>query len=278
MRLAFSETTPDYENHLAPYQVLGFPEDGETAATAFGYGMLPSNRELTRFYLARSVRIDLARYTESRRERYVRRQCDTLRRAFLPRAQLAGPDDWADMCVRYMNESSWWLTRRGRPFRTADLTARLNSPMTTHLLTLTDTTDNSPAALGTLYVEPPIAYYALAFYDTRYRKTSVGSHLMSSVISELQHHGLSHVYLGTCYYEGARYKTRFTGMEFFDGLGWSDDRKKLQLFLSRQNDLSGQHLFDHPSYLETGPPPRPEDTTLRLADAPQPQHIDSVEE
>ncbi|MFI8933375.1 GNAT family N-acetyltransferase [Streptomyces sp. NPDC053474] len=278
MRLAFSECTPDYEAHLAPYQVLGFPEDGETAATAFGLGMLPSNRELTRFYLARSVRVDLGRYTESRRERYVRRQCETLRRAFLPRAQLDRPTDWADMCVRYMNERSWWTARRGRPFRTTDLMARLDSPLTTHLLTLTHTSDNAPAALATLYVEPPIAYYALAFYDTRYRKTGIGSHLMSCVIGELKRRGLSHVYLGTCYYEGARYKTRFTGMEFFDGLGWSDDRERLRLFLSRQKDLSGQHLFDHPSYLDAGQPPRPEDTTLWLADASQARHIDSVEE
>ena len=129
----------------------------------------------------------------------------------------------------------------------------------------------------TLYVEPPIAYYALAFYDARHRKTSVGSYLMSSVLDELQRRGLSHAYLGTCYYEGAWYKTRFTGMEFFDGLGWSGDKERLRLFLSRQDDLGGRHLFDHPSYRDAGPP-RPEDTTMRLADVPQARRPDSVEE
>ncbi|QUQ65412.1 GNAT family N-acetyltransferase [Kutzneria sp. CA-103260] len=278
MRVVFSECAPNYDAHLAPYQVLGFPDEGETAATAFSHGMLPSNRELTRFYLARSVRVDLGRYTESKRERYIRRQCDTLSRSFLPRAQLTPQDTWLDMCVRYMNESSQWTSRRGRQFETADMVARLDTPMTTHLLTLTDTSNQSPAALAALYVEPPIAYYARACYDARYRKLSVGSHLMSCAIGELQRRGFSHVYLGTCYYEGARYKTRFTGMEFFDGLGWSDDRERLRLLLSQQDDLRSRHLFDHPSYLAAGPPPRPGDATMRLTDIANSQHIDSAEE
>lgn len=278
MRLVFSECTPDYESHLAPYQVLGFPDDGESAATAFSHGMLPSNRDLTRFYLARSVRVDLGRYTESKRERYVRRQCDTLSCELVPRAQLTRPDEWADMYARYRNESPQWTSRPGRRFHAEDMLARLDTPMTTHLLTLTDTSDGSAAALAILYVEPPIAYYALAFYDARHRKISIGSHLMSRAIGELQRLGLSHVYLGTCYYEGARYKTRFTGMEFFDGLGWSDDRERLRLLLDQQDKLSNRHLFDHPSYLAAGPPPRPKDATMRLAHISHAQHIESAEE
>lgn len=278
MRVAFSECAPNYETHLAPYQVLGFLDDGESPATAFGHGMLPSNRDLTRFYLARSVRIDLGKYTEGKRERYVRKQCASLRREFLPRGQLELLDDWVDMSVRYMNESPRWASQRKRLFEAEDVLARLDVPMTTHLLTLTDTSNGLPAALAMLYVEPPVAYYARAFYDFKYRDLSIGSYLMSCAINEMQCQGLSHVYLGTCYYEGARYKTRFAGMEFFDGLGWSGDRERLRFLLSQQDDLHDQHLFDHPSYLAAGPPLRSEDATTQLVDLSDSRCADSTEE
>lgn len=264
MRVVFAECPPHYDTHLAPYQVLGFPDNDESAATAFSHGMLPSNRELTRFYLARSVRIDLGAYTESKRERYVRRKCHALRHNFVPRARLERQDDWVDMCLRYMNESPQWDSRRERRFTPDDVETRLDMPMTTHVLTLTDTTDETPAALAIMFVEKPIAYYAMAFYDKQYRSINIGSYMMSTVIAQAQREGLSHAYLGTCYYEGALYKTRFTGMEFYDGIRWSTDRERLHFLLSQQDKLNNRHMFEHPPYLAAVGPPRAEDATVSL--------------
>ncbi|MCE7002427.1 GNAT family N-acetyltransferase [Kibdelosporangium philippinense] len=264
MRVVFSECAPNYETYLAPYQVLGFLDEGESPATAFSQGMLPGNRELTRFYLTRSVRIDLGEYSESKRERYVRRQCSTLRLDVFPKAELAETDSWVKMCLGYMNESPQWESRRARPFEPEDVTTRFDMALATHLLTLTDTSDGTPVALAILYVEPPIAYYVMAFYDARYRNVSIGWHLMSRAIGEMQRQGLSHVYLGTCYYEGALYKTRFAGLEFFDGIGWSDDRDRLRFLLSQQDKLNGRHMFEYPPYLEANGPIKADDAVMRL--------------
>ncbi|MCS7477831.1 GNAT family N-acetyltransferase [Umezawaea endophytica] len=264
MKVVFAECAPHYDTHLAPYQVLGFPDEGESAATAFGHGMLPSNREMTRFYLARSVRVDLARYVETKRERYVGRQCGGLRRDFRPRALLDRQDEWVDLCLRYMNGSPQWESRRDGRFEPPDVVARLDMPMTTHVVTLTDTADGTPAALALLYVEAPVAYYAVAFYDERYRSVSIGSHLMSQALAAARDLGLTHVYLGTCYYEGALYKTRFNGMEFFDGVRWSDDREKLHLLLDQQDKLRERHVFEHPPYVTATGPPSAQDATLLL--------------
>ena len=54
MKLAYSESQPDYDHYIFPYAVWAFPEAGETPADLFDQGFLPSSRDLDRFYLCRN--------------------------------------------------------------------------------------------------------------------------------------------------------------------------------------------------------------------------------
>ena len=267
MRVVFSECPPNYNAYLSPYQIWGFPEEGESVATALALGMLPGNREMTRFYLARSIRITISRYAETTAVRRVRKRCAHLRHRLDARAEVDVSGPLTDMCLRYMNESRAWATRRGTGLSVADLLARLDSPTATHLLTVTDPATGLPAGLVMLHLEPPAGFYAMAWLDEAYRSVYLGKYLKILAIEEAARAGLTHLYVGTCYSEGALYKTEFPGMEFFDGTGWSDDRHRLRLLLREQDRLADRHLFEHPAFLAESPPPGPGDAQLRLSPA-----------
>lgn len=264
MRVVFAECQPHYETYLAPYQVWGFLEEGESPATAFSLGMLPSNREMTRFYLTRGVRIRLDRYVETGAVRRVTRKCSHLRHQLVPRAAVELDASMVEMCLRYMNESKAWATRRTNSLDAGSLFARLDGPTATHVLTVHDATVGLPVGLVLLYCEPPIAYYAMAWLDEAYRTVYVGKYMKILAIQEAVDAGLTHLYLGTCYSEAALYKTEFPGMEYFDGVAWSTDRHRLRLLLREQDRMQHRHLYEHPAYLEKHPAPGPSDATLRL--------------
>jgi hypothetical protein len=265
MRIAFAECAPRYDTYLAPYQVWGFLEPGETPATAFELGMLPSNREWTRFYLARGIRVRLAGYAPDAGVRRVDRKCAEISPQLRPRAQVELDDELVDMCLTYMNTSRAWASRRTGTFDAASLRERLDLPAVTHLLTATDRTTGRPAGLATVYIGHPVGYYMAAWYDERYRRVHIGKYLKAAAIGAAQRAGLSHLYLGTCYSDGALYKTRFAGVEYFDGTGWSADLEKLHLTLREQHRLDGRHLFEHPAYLAEHDPPDGAGATLRLS-------------
>jgi hypothetical protein len=268
MKIVFAECCPRYESYLAPYQVWGYPDEHETPATALEFGMLPGNREMTRFYLARSVRVDLNGYADTAGIRRVKNRCVDLRYRFVPRPQVEVDGRLVDMCLRYMNESRAWSSRRRGSFAPASLWARLDPPMTTHLLVVTDNRTSEPVGLAALYVEHPIMYYAMAWYDESYRSVYIGKYLKATAMNEAARAGSSHMYLGSCYSEGALYKTEFAGVQFFDGIGWSGDRRKLRLMIREQHRLNGRHLFEHPTYLADHVEPAEDDATMYLGRLP----------
>jgi hypothetical protein len=265
MRIVFAECSPRYDTHLAPYQIWGFLEAGETPATAFELGMLPGNPAWTRFYLARSIRVRLDEYVETAGVRRVGRKCIDLSYRLLPRPQVEIEDELVDMCRHYMNTSTAWASRRNSSFDAASVRARLDLPAATHLLTVTDRKTGRPVGLAAIHNGRPVAYYITAWYDQSYRSVYIGKYLKVAAIGESKHAGLSHIYLGTCYSEGALYKTEFAGVEFFDGIGWSSDRRKLRLMVREQHRLGGRHLFEHQAYLADHDPPDGSDATMRLA-------------
>ena len=71
MKLAFSESQPDYGHYIFPYAIWAFPEPGETPADFFDRGFLPSSRDLDRFYLCRQVRVNLRQYRTSSENRRI---------------------------------------------------------------------------------------------------------------------------------------------------------------------------------------------------------------
>ena len=241
MKLLFSEAPPDYAHYIFPYAVWAFPEAGETPADLFRAGFLPSSHQLDRFYLCRHLRVPLRKFAPSSENRRILRKGTGLDVALIPRAQFDFTPARRDFCLRYL---------QGR-FGTgglseARLDSLLRSPITTHILTATDSATGAEVGLATLYLEPPtLAFYYYAFYDLAGVGRSLGMFLMTSAAARLADSPCEFLYLGTCYSERALYKTQFAGVEFFDGFRWTDNLMELKYLLRRgQGPVSGHLLED----------------------------------
>jgi hypothetical protein len=246
MKFVFSECAPHYAAHLAPYQVWCVLDGGETPGDAFGLGFLPGAYDLSHFYLARSVRIRLDKYTPPPRVRYAARQCADLSAMLTPVSGFEFDCAWREMAAEYFTRR--WVRSS---FNLDSFARLLCSPLTTHVLAFVNPAGRVPVGLAALYMDRNVGYYAGAVYDLSRRRSGIGGHMMATALAELQQAGSEMVYLGTCYSTNSLYKTRFPGMEFFNGRRWSSDRDELRFLIEHQGELVGTHLLEFEPYRDT---------------------------
>lgn len=244
MKLLFSEAPPDYAHYIFPYAVWAFPEPGETPADLFRAGFLPSSHQLDRFYLCRHLRVPLRKFAPSSENRRILRKGAGLEVTLVPRAQFDFTPARRDFCLRYVQ------ARFGAGgLSEARLDSLFRSPVTTHVLIVTDSATKTEVGLATLYLEPPaVAFYYYAFYDLAALGRSPGMFLMTSAVARLADSPCEFLYLGTCYSEGALYKTQFAGIEFFDGFRWADNLAELKYLLRRGAGAVTGHLLEDTAF------------------------------
>ena len=244
MKLLFSEFDPDYSRYRYPYVVWGIPEPGDRPGEIYDAGFHPASPDLDRFALCRHLRVPLSDFTLSSENRRVLRKGESLEVVLTPRADYS-----EDAGVRQR-----WLAfaedRFGPGVMSAERLDRLmRGRVVTHLLVFRDL-EESGREVGTvlMYLEPPImAHYYYAFYDREHRNRSLGLTMMTRALEHFRSLGFGHLYLGTCYSERALYKAQFRGLEFFNGVAWSDRVEELK-FLVRRDARSG-HLLENPEFL-----------------------------
>jgi hypothetical protein len=247
VRVALSECMPDYVSYTFPYHVWGFLDEGETVSTALGLGFLPLSLDLSRFYLTRSIRIHLGEYEPTARTRYVGRRCSHLSSRLVPRSEFELTPPWQELARVYFASRTVAAEHRERRFF-----EMIDAPFTTHVMQLTDNRSGEPAALVPVYLEPGAsAEYGIPVYEPKYLKESIGNHLLAETLATLRSAGCDYAYLGTCYSNQDLYKTRFRGMQFFNGYSWSSDRTELHLFIDRQQPTEQTHLLSTETYLAT---------------------------
>jgi arginyl-tRNA--protein-N-Asp/Glu arginylyltransferase len=71
-------------------------------------------------------------------------------------------------------------------------------------------------------------HYAYPFYNLDYFDKNAGMGMMLHAITWAWEQNLNHIYLGTVYTKSSLYKIQFKGVEFFNGISWSDDIDKLK--------------------------------------------------
>ncbi len=244
MKLLFSEAVPDPVNYVYPYAVWAFLEEGETPATAFQAGFLPSSPQLDRFYLVRNVRVPLAGWEATSENRRILRKLSGIDSELVPRSQWQEkPGDrerwqaWAD------NSFGPGVMSRAR------LDRLMESPVISHLLRFIEIGSGRELAVALMYLEPPsVAYYYYAFYDLAPEWRHLGMGLMTRAVELMSRDGYQHLYVGTCYTEAALYKTQFDSVEFFNGLRWSANLQELKHLV--RVPLQGRHRLETPEFLE----------------------------
>lgn len=247
MKLLFSEALPDYERYIFPYAVWAFPEKGETPADLFEAGFLPSNRDLSRFYLARHIRIHLAEFSASSENRRVLRKCAHLRMRLLPAREFELTPGRLEFCRAYAN------SRFGEGVMSAErLESLFTAPVATHIMLFDDPETGREAGYVVLYLESSrLAFFYYSFYDLTLFDRSLGLFIMTSVVKHFSEKGAGYLYLGTCYSERALYKTQFRGFEFFNGFRWSRELRELKFLVKRQAGQPPGHLLEDQRYLDS---------------------------
>jgi hypothetical protein len=244
MKLLFSEHKSDYSHYIFPYAIWAAPEAGETPADFFAQGFLPSSRELDRFYLCRNVRVDLRRHQPSSENRRILRKGEDIEVALWPREKFDYDAVRRNFCQTYADQ------KFGRGVMPAErLDALFNSRITSHVLVFTDAKTKKEVGLVTMFIEGQrVAYYYYAFYDMAYHSRNLGMFMMTAAVGFFKERGCEHLHLGSCYTPNALYKTQFEGVEFFNGVRWSDNLDELKYLISRDGTEVTQHLLENEEY------------------------------
>ena len=246
MKLLFSEAPPDYGRYLYPYVVWAFPEPGETPADHFAAGFLPSQPDLTRFYLGRQLRLPLPGWKPSSENRRVLRKGSGWTCELIPRADFdysaARRDGWLAFAESQFGPGVMPRARLDR---------LMSNPVISHLLRFSDPSTGEELGTVLLYLEGPrMAYYYYAFYDLGRKDRNLGMFMMTRAAEWFAAAGFAWLHLGTCYSERALYKTQFDGVEFFNGHRWSGNPGELKHLV---RTTSGTHRLDEPEYVELLP-------------------------
>ena len=254
MKLRFSEHRADYTHYLFPYVIWGYPETGETPADFFRQGFLPSNRELTRFYMCRHTRVNLARFEPSSENRRILRRGEGFSCRLLAADAFEFTPAWRAFCRTYAD------ARFGPGVMNDErLDSLFSSPVCTHILIYRDEQEDRDIGLVAYFMQKPqVAFYYYAFYDLALLPRNLGIFMMTSSVKFLREQGFEYIYLCTCYSRNALYKAQFKGFEFWNGFRWSDDVAELKYLLNRDTGEVEQHLLDTPEFIQAFYPQGPE--------------------
>ena len=246
MKLVFSEHLSDYDNYIFPYVVWAFPEKGETPRDFFNTGFLPSGPNLDRFYLCRQIRVDLSQFQPSSENRRILRKGEGIRVDLVSRAEFDYTPERRAFCLRYTD------TKFGKDVMTGErLDLLFASPLITHVLVYTDTTNSTEIGLAVLYFdEDSVAFYYYAFYALDYVQRSLGMFMMTTAVRLFADRGIRHLHLGTCYSQSALYKTQFAGTEFFNGFKWSSNLDELKHLLERDSSETKEHALNNEHFVQ----------------------------
>ena len=244
MKLLFSEHKSDYGHYIFPYAIWAVPEEGETAGDFFLQGFLPSSRDMDRFYLCRNVRVDLRRHRLSSENRRILRKGGDIQATLVPRADF---DYSARRREFFKTYADLKFGQDTMPLERLD--ALFSGKITSHLLVFTDLKSGKEIGTVTLFLEGDrLAYYYYAFYDLNYYSRNLGMFMMTSAVGFFKERGCEFLHLGSCYTPNALYKTQFAGVEFFNGVRWSQDVDELKYLIQRDHGEVQHHLLESEEY------------------------------
>ncbi|CAB3764375.1 hypothetical protein [Paraburkholderia solisilvae] len=236
MKILFSEATDDYANYQFSYVIWGVPENTDRINNVFNAGFLPTSGPPEHYYLARSVRVDLSRFSLSSENRRILRKFENLRLDILEKNDNLFDKTVQSMCLRSADQ-------RFGPNVMSEVRLKriVEGRQTSHILLYF--IDDELVGLVTALIEAPhFVHYNFAFHETDAHFKSLGIFMMTSAISKFSQLGFDHIYLGTCYSARSLYKAQFKGFEFFNGLRWSNDMQELNFLINRSRQ---QHKIPH---------------------------------
>lgn len=230
MKIFFSENQPDYSSYTFNYAIYCIKEAQHELPDIYNKGFLPYSGNLKIaadiFYLARSLRVDLDRFTDTSENRRINRKIEELAITIeVHKKEDFGVEDTAFLafCMNYAADRF-----SGNAMTLERLKYVLSRETGSHILSFTSKGEIMGYVLAG--IEGNALQYWFAFFNQTYMKShSLGKWMMWRTIHWAKEEGLAHVYLGTCYGKHSLYKVRdHKGLAFFDGSQWNTDAKLLK--------------------------------------------------
>lgn len=247
MKLFFSEYQPNYEKYHFPYQVWLKKEPDDDVSEIYAQGFLPMRNLPDIHYLCRSLRVDLSRFSPSSENRRILRKTDNLSFSTLALSNPAPGQKLHhsfpavfDLCQRYLK------SRFGQKYVSeTGLKSIFGGQIFNRVFVWKD--GEKEVGYAVYYLDKHLLHYAHAFYDPGYAALSLGARMMLQAVKIAKETGLKHAYLGTCYNQSAFYKLEFSGVEFFNGFGWSQNIEELKWLVDRRSE---EYLLRDKEYLQ----------------------------
>lgn len=230
MKIFFSENNVDYTSYTFNYAIYAIKESQEELDAIYEKGFLPYtgntslNKEL--FYYARSLRVNMAAFSDTSENRRVCRLVEPLNIEIevIAKADFDLNDsNFKNFCSNYINE------RIGDDNMSMERWEYILKQSTgSHFFVFKSSDKIYGYVLAA--ITPKAVQYWFAFFDTEFMRThSLGKWMMWAVINWAKENQKDYVYLGTAYKPAALYKIRdHKGLEFWDGNTWNNDNKALK--------------------------------------------------
>ncbi len=221
MKIIFSESEPFYESYTFNYAVYAESE-GDDLSEIYASGFLPytdnTSLESHRFYLCRSLRVDLETFSLNSENRRILRKIEGRTMLCNKRAatEVLGDIEFLKFCQGYAEARF-----HGRSLSEKRLRYILKWHENVRLWEYRLDEELLGYVIG---IEgSDFLHYWYSFYSLKLSEQfPLGKLLMTKFIEEAAEiTGLKYVYLGTCYHKRSLYKARdYKAVEFFDGNNW----------------------------------------------------------
>lgn len=237
MKIFRSESFVDYKTYTFNYAIYCIKENQSEIPQIYNKGFLPYsnniNLEHETYYMARSLRVDLSRFTASSENRRVSRKIEALSPSFkvIPIDEFNIDDpEFKAYCLDFAS------ARFSDKISSERMDYILHTKSISHIFEFS--VKEKKAGYVIAIIEQGTLHYWFAFFDLNLQEYAIGKWMMFSVINWASEQDLTHVYLGTCYGEKSLYKVRdFKGLSYFDGNQWDDNIKTLKIKCKQDHEF-----------------------------------------
>jgi GNAT superfamily N-acetyltransferase len=237
MKIFFAETKHDYSSYLFPYQVLLLRDKKDSLSEIYASGFLPFRNKENLFYLARSARSNLKKFSLSSENRRILKKTQHIV------SKTINLSDF-DYDFHVQRKCKRWAKERGWKISTLSLKYLFSGKFFNSLIMFSD--KKNIIGYFVILRKKDFWHAAYPFYHPDYYRLGLGTRMLLESCLLAEKAGADSCYLGTCYGKRGFYKRNMPGFEFFNGLFWSENLEELAYLNSRE---SNKHLLKDKEYL-----------------------------
>ena len=222
-----SELGQSYDTYSFGYCNYAVKENKDPLSEIYKKGYLPfsgSPDVENIFYMARSARIPLNKFSETSENRRIGSKFNSMlyRKTFPLNKFDSHNKEFVSFCTNYFSK------RHGTSIMPEDrLRHILKGNLVTHISSYTN---KSGVLVGYVFevADTKMSHFWFSFYDLDYTYQSLGMWLMLDSAKNAKKEGKDYFYVGTVYGDKALYKSNFKQIEFWNGKEWVSDLRKLK--------------------------------------------------